>query len=489
MRPTWMLLTAIAAAAILVVPSSALSADQPAAKTEAKTETKAEAKAADHPAHQADAADKETSCDFCKAKEGLHKVAPWLTLFADMRLRYVFAPNLVWNDDKIAANDTDTDWQFQRYRFRLGATVTPCKDLDLNFRLVYEPRHYCSPESRDDPSLNEAIFDLFNIKYKNVCGLPVTATVGRQEIILGNGWLVLDGTPLDGSRTLFFDAARLTTELKDCKTTIDTIYINQHSDSDRWLEPFNDQDVALTEQNEQGAILYVTNRSLARTEVNGYFIYKHDRQVLATGHDSDIYGWGGRVVHDLNDNWQARAEFIKECGHQDGCDLDAWGFNGRLTYKFNDRCKSTIHVGYEFLSGDDPGSSTNERFDPLWGRWPQWSEGYGVYSFITESGRPNDLANLHRINVGWGCSPCEKLFLQTNYDLLFTDENYPGRQATGFSPDGCLRGQQLSAKLTYQFNEHISGHVLAELFFPGDFYTDARNDVSGFFRYELTIAW
>ncbi len=41
-------------------------------------------------------------------------------------------------------------------------------------------------------------------------GMPLTATVGRQDIIEGVGWLVMDGTPLDGSRTVYFDAARFT---------------------------------------------------------------------------------------------------------------------------------------------------------------------------------------------------------------------------------------------------------------------------------------
>jgi hypothetical protein len=41
-------------------------------------------------------------------------------------------------------------------------------------------------------------------------GLTVNIKGGRQDIIFGEGWLVLDGTPQDGSSTISFDAVRAT---------------------------------------------------------------------------------------------------------------------------------------------------------------------------------------------------------------------------------------------------------------------------------------
>ena len=48
---------------------------------------------------------------------------------------------------------------------------------------------------------DEALFDWFNVNMRNLGGLPLTATIGRQDMIFGVGWLVLDASPLDGSRT------------------------------------------------------------------------------------------------------------------------------------------------------------------------------------------------------------------------------------------------------------------------------------------------
>jgi hypothetical protein len=471
------------------------------------------ARAEDPPADKAAAAEKakpaeagqaDCDCMFCKAKEAIHQETPWLALSADLRLREVFTPNLLLDGE---------DRHFQRYRARVGATVTPCKDIDLDFRLVYEPEHFCQPDRQlqarnesyiDEWITNEAIFDRFSVTWREPCGLPLRAVIGRQDIILGNGWLVLDGTPLDNSRTIFFDAVRLTWDLAACNTTIDTIYINQHADSDRWIEPFCDKDYHNIEQDEQGAIIWIANKSLAKTEVDGYFIYKHDRADLGTepgdigsghmapwqaGDNADIYTFGTRVVHDLTDNINLMGEIAGQFGNKNGQSLCAMGANTLATYKFNDPLKHEIHVGYEFLSGDESGTDgRTEQFDPLWGRWARFSE-LLAYTHALEN-RPGEATNLHRVNVGVSCAPCEKITLGADYNLLFANHNsYGGRGIFSTSPDSNFRGQLIAGRMTYQFSKHISGHLLAELFFPGNFYNNSYNEVAGFFRYELNFTW
>jgi hypothetical protein len=43
--------------------------------------------------------------------------------------------------------------------------------------------------------------------------------------------------------------------------------------------------------------------------------------------------------------------------------------------------------------------------------------------------------------------------------------------------------------MKYQFNEHIAGHLQGEVFLPGNYYSDAANDVAFFGRYELVFTW
>ena len=115
------------------------------------------------------------------------------------------------------------------------------------------------------------IIDNLNVQWKKPLDLPATLTVGRQDIFLGDGWLVGDGTPEDGSFTYFLDAARLTYDLKDQHTTIDAIGLVQYARPDAWLPtlgpsgtvPGDPEGLLLTDQNEKGAILWIANKSLA----------------------------------------------------------------------------------------------------------------------------------------------------------------------------------------------------------------------------------
>jgi len=447
------------------------------------------------------------NCIFCQAKEQIREATPWLKLAADMRLREIFAPNLLFNKE---------DRHFQRYRARLGATVTPIENLDFNVRAVFEPRHFCQPSRElqvrnqyfiDEWRDPEILFDRMNVTWNKAFGLPLQVVVGRQDIILGNGWLVLDGTPLDGSRTIFFDAVRATYNFEAAKTKVDVAWICQHADSDYWLPPINDQDFHNHEQDEQGVIVYVTNTCVPKTQLDAFFIYKRDEADLGTepgdiapghlapwqaGANSDIYTFGGRAVHDLTENINLRGEFAgqfgsKAIGDTSRQDLCAFGFNSRVTYKFNDAMKNEVHAGYEFLSGDKESTAgRTEQFDPLWGRWPQFSELY-VYPVALEN-RPGETTNFHRVNIGWSCVPSEKLSLAADYHVLFAHHNsYAGRPY--FDDESNCRGHLLVGKLGYKFAPHITGHFLAELFFPGSFYDDDYNEAAGFLRYELMFTW
>ena len=488
---TWMLLAAVAAV-VLAGPAWAQEAAKPAEPGTSEAGCERQSLTADGLEEWLAASKK--PCD-------------WLSLGADARLREIFSPNLLLDQE---------DRHFQRYRFRVWSTITPCENLNLNTRLVWEPRHFCQPsrtaETRDGRYIdewtgNEAIFDKMNIEAKKIGGMPVSVKVGRQDIILGNGWLVLDGTPLDGSRTIFFDAARATVELEEVKTKVDLIYINQHADSDWWIKPFCDKDFHNMEQDEQGAIVYVTNKSLDKTQLDGYFMWKHDERDIGdhpgdiragnlapwqAGTEGDIYLFGGRIAGDLGENWKYRAEFAQEFGRKDKRDLCAWGANTRLEYHFNDKYKNNLRVAYEYLSGDDPSTpGKDEGFDPLWCRWPQFSE-LLAYTIALEK-RPGEWSNLHRVGFGWTTHPTDKLEWCNDYHLLFADEpNAYGRRPIGGHDtfaDDCFRGQLFTSLLRYKFNKHIAGHLIAELFCPGDFYADYRDQTAGFFRYELTFTW
>ena len=182
------------------------------------------------------------------------------------------------------------------------------------------------------------------------------------------------------------------------------------------------------------------------------------------------------------------AEVAKELGRTNGDPLDAWGLNSRLTYFFRDPLQNQLRAGYEYLSGDRNGTKTNEGWDPMWGRWPQWSEMYAYTIAMETNGRPAYWTNLHRLQAGWTFVPCKPLEVCLDYHLLFADTNHL-EGTPNFSEEGSIRGQLFTLLLNYKFNPHVSGHVLGEFFWPGNYYSDIRQDPECYLRYELTFTW
>ncbi|MTW19951.1 alginate export family protein [Allochromatium palmeri] len=425
---------------------------------------------------------------------------------ADLRLRQVWIDNVGLNADSATA-----DRNFERYRGRLWGSYSPDDQLEASARLIWEGRHYQDPAASSWPVAGfetwysgGLFFDQLKVDFKQIGGSPLSLRLGRQDIVLGNGWLVLEGTPIDGSRTIYFDAARATYNLESLGTTLDLIYLDQSANTGRFPQPLNGTVEDQIEQYETGVILYGRNKSLIEgTDLDGYFIYKHNRPNLTPGNirvnngapfpspsdSGDIYAAGMRADSKLTSSWALRAETVYEWGTRNDRDLSAFGFNSRLTYSFNDALKNQLHADFEYLSGDDPDSAGDQAFDPLWGRWPQWSE-LMVYQWPLES-RVGEATNLQRFNVGWISQVHPTTQLLVDYHALWADEQSTrtAAQMVNLSGDGNFRGHLFAAWLKSKFSQHVSGHLVAEYLLPGDYYADNRQSDSFFVRAEVVLTW
>ena len=93
--------------------------------------------------------------------------------------------------------------------------------------------------------------------------------------------------------------------------------------SDTWLPSIDSKSRARVEQDEQGAILWLTNKSIARTEINPYFMYKHGDSQTATAagvpkrRQRDLYTFGMRVAHKFNQSWEGRVEGGYQFGNKE----------------------------------------------------------------------------------------------------------------------------------------------------------------------------
>jgi len=461
---------------------------------------------------------------FEKAVQQAKKPTDWLSLGADIRVRNEYYDTIVTLNE----NDSLSEQDVIRYRGRIWAAITPVTGLSLNTRVSAEPRGWMKPafvgayKAQSGMEWRYGIADILNVKWTNAFNQPLSITAGRQDIMLGDfydWWLVADGTPGDGSWTFFLDSLRLTYEAKDIKTKFDVMYIYQNARPGEWMPTINSSGPTtsnplgynLTEQNEQGVIAYVSNKSLKATTIDGYFIYKRDAREFSSppyppnfGDNADIYTIGAKITGTPAERWQYSVEGAYQFGTKedtinDGVsgaarlanrDINAYGGKAKLTYLFKDRLNNQVSLLGEFLSGDDPNTpGKDEMFDVLWGRWPRWSELY-IYSYVNETSRKiAQMNNLGRFGPAWSLSPMKNMTLSATYNLMFAPESVPTRTvAPGrFSNDGNFRGHYVQAILKHQFNKHLSGHLWGEFVWEGDYY--AQRDLMTFVRAEVMFTF
>jgi hypothetical protein len=486
-------LTIIAASGVYAAAGAA------APTKEATAPATAPATATPAPTAATPAASDHTELFWPDAWKAFHNPTPWLSMGLDFRFRVEYGEN--WQT--LNENFDDNEREYERYRTRWWTKWILGDDVSFNTRLAWEFRTW--DEGRDpitgvNFNEDEALFDWFNVNIRNIGGAPLTATVGRQDIIMGVGWLVMDGTPLDGSRTLYFDAARFTYDWESTSNKIDLVYISQSAESDRWLKPISDENRGVTEEDHNGAILYVTNTSFKPIQLEGFFMYKNDNPIdqpvtnmpNAWSRKAEIYTFGGAISGMQGEHWKYRAEGAIQTGEKakittdlstgDMQDLEGYGALATLEYLFKDAHDNATHVTYEYASGDDPDSSDNEQFDLLWGEWPRWSE-LLIYTSAFET-TVAELTNLHRVNIGHRFNLNKQWTLTADYHALWADE--PGRSSRyDISDDHKFRGDLFTAWAKFKFTSQLYGHMLGEYFIPGNYFEDSTNDAAFFLRFNV----
>jgi hypothetical protein len=449
--------------------------------------------------------------NFMKA---FHHPAENVQMGLDIRLRGVYARNIYSLNDDYGGDKNYNNYHWQRYRSRLSTKWMPDEDITFNSRLTWEFWTHTDPQqsfnyfyAQQDTALDEAIFDNLNIQFRNAFDSPWTFTLGRQDIMLGTGWLVMDGTPADGSRTFFFDALRGTYDFSD-KTKLDLIYIQQYDDEEQYIEPFNHHSVQdrrhLTQKvDERGFIAYLTNKTDSGQQRELYYMYKDDQpsdwsrtySTPSGQFDEIIHTFGGRLSGPLDKNWSYSSELAKQFGDRNGDTMMGLGTNNKLMYAFNDEHKNELHVGYEYLSGDDKDSGKNEEFDTMWGDWPQPQRGGDLQTYIWAfEGALGRVTNLHRLGFGHSFKPATIWTFATDYNLLWADENSEIANANPSSSDGLtfsdsgkFRGQMISAIATYSCCANFKTHFMLDYFIPGDYYASPSDDNAYFAR--INVEW
>ncbi|MEW5925512.1 MAG: hypothetical protein AB1746_16140 [Candidatus Zixiibacteriota bacterium] len=393
------------------------------------------------------------------------------------RLRLV-----TWDNTITLREEADGTNTFTRHRTSVMGQLFINPDLEFALKLTDEFRYYFAPTDREF-NLDEIFVDQLYIKWHNKHYLPGTLTLGRQNILLGELFTLMDGSPLDGSRCIYFNAARYDWNInKNWLLTLAYVY---QDTTDDFLPVINERHQKLIEQPEEGIVAYFTGQfpgEMSKSIYDAYFIRKNIKRTVEGTSESNINTIGSRGEVRFNDGWLLAGEAAFQFGkmREPDRDYDRRAFGGYFHVDYSidldENFNQTAVLGGIYLSGNDRGSMNNENWDPLFARWPKWSESY-IYTQINEGGVADwtNLASIYgRVIYKFG----EKF--NFNLDYFYIRAIYALSEFSSSPPfgSGLNRGTLIIGKLNYRIDEHMTGHFLWEWFQPGDFYFDYADNYS-----------
>lgn len=383
--------------------------------------------------------------------------------------------------------DDDNYW---RLKTSVWLKHTYAKQYDLMVKLTNEARYFMSTgnETSRPYGLNgdEIVFDNLYASAYNVLGLPVDLIIGRQDFLMkyGEGFLIMDGTPLDGSRTFYFNAAKATVRLGE-KHSLDIVYITNPKEDIYLPSAYPADKRQLIEWDESGLVVYGKSKVLDNLQIEPYYIYKKEE----TQDELDLNTIGARAVFSTG-AWKLRGEFAHQFGKYNDSEETAFSDEKREAnggYLFFGRGYKDIlwspswELGYVYLSGDDPDSSKDEGWDPLFSRWPWLSELY-ILTAAPERGIAY-WTNLQWYTARVKLSLTDATRLDVNYNYVKANEDSTSG-APFYSRDGGKeRGHLPQAKLSHKFSNNVDGYLLVEYMMPGDYYVN--DDDAMFVRWQL----
>jgi hypothetical protein len=427
---------------------------------------------------------------------------PQQSFGAGLRVRYVDFQNVI-----ALGAEPDPRRRFSRVRTRLWGERWFTKGWRLFAQINNESRSYFECDACES-KFDEVIFENLFFEFTNQQGNPFGLRVGRQDLFYGDGFVICDGTPLDGSRTSYVNGALVTSAIPSWSFDLFAVW---NREEDEWLPRINNRYTKLLEYDEFVGGLYVRGfKPKAGPKpytIDYYYIFKQEEtsERLAT-----INTFGSRFMLALG-----AADFMGELAYQGGKapesrfvvaspdlagsqDISAYGGQTEVVLRAPAGLPLRLDGGYVHLTGDDPLTRNKfEGWNPIMGRWPKWSELY-IYT-LTMQGAVQPMGqgvaywqNLKAPYVGAVVSPYQDITLEARHMWMRADTSVPFDPAV--SPEAEEerpkdRGNLLAVKVSWRAKLvlPVTGHILYERFDPGGYYgPDVQT--AHFFRFELSTS-
>jgi hypothetical protein len=416
------------------------------------------------------------------------------TISVMARLRYYLVDNLYdlnnKNDDRLSVGTE---------RVGVRAEGQPLEGLTLRVGVFQihsiglDSRHVFDAPVVEDDRERPVELDRAHLEWKPADVPGLTLTVGRQDIVLGAGFLIGDGVRLEDKANLLgylednrddFDALRA--EWKGGGWTLNAfgarVRDTESGTSLRrlWLVGIDaEQEI---EGHRPGLTLVYARDERPRVDLYGPVIGFPFTSPLTPYTADDANAWtlaaslrsAGPLVGPLG----YRAEIVGETGRSPGGangntlapDLErlcAWGADAALVAFLAEDRKSVIRLRHVFLSGDRPGHG-NGQYDPLFDNQ--------IFGYLA-----NMQTNVQAINLGASVASLEDwTFLAETWHFRF-DQSYDRVLPFGLSRAGYkAAGDEIDLSVSRRWGAHWVAEVAGGVFFPGKAWKPDNGNPIGF---------
>jgi len=388
-----------------------------------------------------------------------------VSLNGQVRVRGYHIENM-WNFNENADWD---HWDMFRIKGSLKATVKASDDVTAVIQLANQTYGDGIPGGGGDNIDNKVFLDNAYINVRNMMGI-MDLTLGRQNLIYGTGFVILDGNSQFASTSIYFDGLKLRFNPKG-KTYLDLIHVK---DNEGTRDTATDDDIFMT-----GA--YLTTMQLPmKGEL--YALNRMDETL-----DKDIWTFGARLSDKMDSGLDYSLEAAMQTGEASAAqDQDALGYKVNAGYAFKDGAMSPrLYCGYAYMSGDDGNTAgDNEGWDVMYGGWPQFGDLLawkyvnigggnslaGVYNYnkLSSTGGEAVYSNLKILTLGASAKVTKAVSADLSHSMLKFDETL-GNVDDDF-------GGYTQAKLKYAHSPGLSFSLYAAMINPGAAFGAAMED-------------
>lgn len=381
-------------------------------------------------------------------------------------------------------------------------------DFRLYLRLTDEFWHFNKPSDQTlNEWPNELVLDNFYLDANDLLDGWLDLRVGRQDLIYGKGRVIMDGTPYDGSRTIYMNALRARINFDEAKkNTLDILAIYNDNNDELALGGIDGGERELNSivpgskgLDEWGGGLYFKSQELPEFPFELYWIYKRETKAIApsgiTLRGRKFHTFGVRLMPKYTETISGEFEGALQTGEKDN-GKNTSGYMGYAGLRYDPavewKLKPFVNAGLYHLSGDDTRGArdSDSGWNPTWARWPQISELLVLGNWWNNgAGYWTNLIYPH-LEGGFNISKRHRFFASVG-SLYADDADHRG----GASGDhyGCL------ATICYDFpifadlfgradkRGNIFGRLQAEVFEPGDYYDPDKT--AYFLRWQLVAAF